>query len=95
MSDQPTRPRYGYWCISRCHVWTERHDAERCCNGWHRELVIGPLPYGEKMESINDYAALHDFDVQPAGKLWVRDEPGKAYWWGTGREHSNYEAVPA
>ena len=32
----------AYICKSGKHYWTSKADADRCCNGWHRELIVNP-----------------------------------------------------
>lgn len=30
-----------YSCKTNRHWWTEKADAEKCCNGWVRILLVG------------------------------------------------------
>lgn len=29
-----------FFCKSSHHWWTTKEDADKCCNGWHRELRV-------------------------------------------------------
>jgi hypothetical protein len=57
----------AYKCKSGQHAWLFREDAEKCCNGFRRILMIGSLtgvdrrgadplpcsvPYGYKWETV-------------------------------------------
>ncbi len=57
----------SYLCKSGLHTWLSKVDAEKCCNGFRRVLIIGSLtgvdrrgadllpggmPYGYKWEPV-------------------------------------------
>ena len=58
-------------CIRGVHGWTDKEDAEKCCNGWRREFDI---PAGAITIPENPR------------RIWVRCEPhteasdGKVTW---------------
>jgi hypothetical protein len=37
-----------YQCKSGNHTWTQKEDAEKCCNGYIRCLAVGNLPQEAK-----------------------------------------------
>ena len=58
-----------YACKSGKHWWIDEADAQKCCNGWHRELRIAqpgvPLPVG---------ASVTVAGATLVGYVWARDE---------------------
>ena len=58
-------------CKSGRHTWSDAVSAERCCNGWHRELRLdGPEP-GDDLEG-RVYIG-HLPDAPRAAFVWVKD----------------------
>lgn len=59
-----------YRCKSGKHWWTDETDAQKCCNGWTRTLVVlqpgEPAP--EHLES------LQVIDGALTGRAWVQDK---------------------
>lgn len=61
-----------YQCTSGKHWWTEKDDADRCCDpAWRRDLVWAspdkPLPA--------DTASLGRVGNQLYGRVWVKVDP--------------------
>ncbi len=62
-----------YFCKSKKHVWSNKEDAEKCCNGYKRVLVV---------RNINDEALPEDakaVKIDPEtgmqwGRIWVKEE---------------------
>ena len=66
-------------CTSGRHTWTDETSAERCCNGWHREIRLdGPEPADDPEGRVS----ISDLPEAPrAVFVWVKDEeppPGGA-----------------
>lgn len=58
-------------CKSGRHTWGDAISAERCCNGWHRELRLdGPEP-GDDPDGRVFIADLPD--APRAAFVWVKD----------------------
>ncbi len=36
-------------CKSGRHWWLNKSDADKCCNGWHRELVVAHPALGQQL----------------------------------------------
>ena len=55
-------------CKTKRHTWLHLADAEKCCNGWKRILVLNPT---------SRHASNIAYDVQACtsyGRAWMRDE---------------------
>ncbi len=63
-------------CTSGRHTWIDEASAERCCNGWQRELRLdGPEPGDDSQGRV----AVSDLvDAPRAVFVWVKDkEPSR------------------
>ena len=49
-------------CKSGRHTWSDAVSAERCCNGWHRELRLDGSEPGD----------------DPEGRVYIGDLPESA-----------------
>ena len=59
-------------CTSGRHTWSDETSAQRCCNGWHRELRLnGPEP-GDEPEGRTFVSQLSD--APRAVFVWVEDQ---------------------
>jgi len=58
-----------YFCKSRKHVWRNKCDAEKCCNGYRRIFVIGEnIPTDASNIKIDKETGLK------SGRIWVKIE---------------------
>ena len=58
-----------YFCRSRNHVWSNKSDAEKCCNGYKRIPVFG--------NSVPDDADKIYIDEKTGvryARVWVKEE---------------------
>ena len=39
----------SFTCKSGRQTWTSQEDADKCCNGWHRELRVAQLTLRETL----------------------------------------------
>jgi hypothetical protein len=59
-------------CKSGRHDWLDEASAERCCNGWHRELRLGGARPGDDPRGKICVGGLPE--AQQAVFVWVKDE---------------------
>ncbi len=55
------------FCKSGKHYWTDLEDAQKCCNGYVRRLVIPKSPY-----DLLDCDRVVVNDIKPYGYKWVK-----------------------
>ncbi len=62
------------FCKSGKHCWTDKSDAEKCCNGWTRILVISPP------DKLNDCSNIQYEESTGVlyGRKWVKDDSNSA-----------------
>lgn len=58
-------------CKSGRHTWTAKEDADKCCNGWHRELRVATVTLGETLPP--DAQRVRHESGAAVGYVWVRD----------------------
>jgi hypothetical protein len=52
-------------CKTNRHWWTEKLDAEKCCNGWVRVLLVGRDAYKSETPLVYDAGTAY-------GRAWMR-----------------------
>lgn len=58
-------------CKSGQHWWTRQSDADKCCNGWHRELCVAQVTLGETLPA--DATGVRYESGAMIGRVWVQD----------------------
>lgn len=54
------------WCRSGQHYWGRPADAQRCCNGWERQVRLGSLEPGDDPALAVPVKGTHE----PAWFVW-------------------------
>lgn len=59
-----------YFCRTKNHVWSQKADAEKCCNGYKRVMVFGDnIPADAKNVQVNEKTGVR------FSRVWVKDDP--------------------
>ncbi len=57
-----------YICKSRNHVWSNKEDARKCCNGYQRVVVFGnEIPDGTTNIQVDEKTGLR------YARIWQKD----------------------
>ena len=62
-----------YFCKSKTHVWKNKTDAKKCCNGWERMIV-----FGEKVPADAENIKLDENSGVKYCKIWIKEDPSMA-----------------
>lgn len=66
-----------YFCKSRNHVWSNKADAEKCCNGYTRKVVVGKRDGA----SLPEEARIFRIDEEQGlmfGRIWIKEKAEQA-----------------
>ncbi len=62
-----------HFCKSRNHVWSNKEDARKCCNGYKRVVVFG--------SNIPEDAQNIQYDEKSGvryARIWLKEEVSKS-----------------
>lgn len=62
----------SYMCKSGRHAWTQPEDADKCCNGWRRELRVAQQTLHETLPQ--DARSVSYVAGALVGRVWVKEE---------------------
>ena len=58
-------------CSSGRHEWSNAENAAKCCNGWHRRLLVAQLTLGETLPP--DAQHVRNESGAAIGYVWEKD----------------------